>query len=180
MPTLWDPWVDAAKDKLLTQVKNRLSAVSQANLYLKAFGLTKVPLLGFVAPSVVDLSETRCEIRIPLNFRTKNHLGSLYFGVLSAGADVAGGLMAMRQIEESGKKISLVFKDFHAEFLKRAEGDTHFICEDGLAVSELVRKTIETGERQSLEVKVVAIVPSRTADPVAKFKLTLSLKRRDD
>jgi acyl-coenzyme A thioesterase PaaI-like protein len=178
MPTLWDPLVEVAKTTWKNQVSGRLSAVTQANLYLKAFGVTKVPLLGFISPTVLELSDSRCEIKIPLNYRTKNHLGSLYFGVLSAGADVAGGLMAMRLIQASGQPVSLVFKDFHADFLKRAEGDTHFLCESGDQISELVKKTIETGERQNLQVQVVAIVPSLSPEPVAQFTLTLSLKKR--
>jgi acyl-coenzyme A thioesterase PaaI-like protein len=147
--------------------------------YLRAFGLFKVPLIFFTRPTVVELGDRRAIVRIPFLRRNRNHLGSMYFGVLCTGADCAGGIMAMRAIERSGKDVSLIFKDFKAEFLKRAEGDVHFTCEDGEAVSAFVDKVVASGERMNMPVHVVATVPSRMGtEPVARFELTLSLKRR--
>ncbi len=145
---------------------------------LRAFALAKIPLLAWIRPTVVELSEERCEIRIPLSRRTRNHLWSMYFGVLCAGADLAGGYIAMRQIQKSGRKVTFVFKDFQAEFLKRAEGDVHFICEQGQALAALVQRAIdEPGARVEEAVAVVATVPSKLGDePVARFELTISLK----
>ncbi|MEO5968598.1 MAG: DUF4442 domain-containing protein [Bdellovibrionia bacterium] len=145
---------------------------------LRAFGV-KIPLLFFTTPSVVDLSDDRCEIKIPLNRRTKNHLGSMYFGALAIGADCAGGMIALQMIQKSGVGVSLIFKDFHAEFLKRAEGDVHFSCESGKEIAELVERAIESGERQNLSVQVIATVPDKEGiEPVARFTLTISLKRK--
>ena len=58
----------------------------------------------------------------------------MYFGVLSVGADVTGGFLAMKYIKSSKSRMSLIFKDFHADFLKRAEGHVHFKCDDGMAI----------------------------------------------
>lgn len=147
---------------------------------LRAFGLFKVPLILFCSPTVVEMTDDRCVVKIPLNRRTRNHLGSMYFGTLAVGADVAGGFMAWRLIDKlSGGRVSLIFKDFKAEFLKRPEGDVFFTCEEGQAIRELVKKTIDTGERQNLPVHITATVPSLLGtEPVARFVLTLSLKRR--
>lgn len=149
---------------------------------LRLFGLLKVPLLLFVSPSVRELSDSRCVVRIPLNRLTRNHLNSMYFGTLACGADCAGGLLAMHHIEKQAPgKVSLVFKDFQAKFLKRAEGDTDFTCEDGVIISETVRKAIETGERQNIPMRITATAPEQTgSEPVAEFILTLSLKYRGD
>ena len=102
----------------------------------------------------------------------------MYFGVLAIGADLTSGFLAMDLIRRSKYKINLIFKDFHADFLKRAEGDVHFVCKDGLKIQELVKNTEETGERQNLPVNVIAFVPSISDEPVAKFILTLSLKKK--
>ncbi len=150
-----------------------------ATLYLRAFGLSKIPLLFFVRPSVVEMGKERFVVRIPLGRRQKNHLGSMYFAVLAAGADLAAGFTAMQAIRESGEPVSLVFKSLSADFLKRAEGDVHFVCEEGVLVRDLVQKAIETGERVEMPVTVTAIVPKKLGnEPVAKFILTLSLKRK--
>lgn len=147
---------------------------------LRLWTLAKIPLLFFLRPSVVELSERRCIIKIPLSRRSRNHLGSMYFGALCAGADLAGALMAMRSIDASGRKVSLIFKDVHARFHKRAEGDVLFSCKDGEAIGGLVSRAIASGEREELPVAIFATVPDKLGEePVAEFTLTLSLKRRD-
>lgn len=168
---------------LVKGVPSALPPTVRETLRLRAFGLMKIPMLFFISPSVEEVNDHRIVVKIGLNRRTRNHVGSMYFGVLAAGADCACGLIAMRLIDERAKgpenKVSLIFKDFHAEFLKRAEGDVLFTCTQGQAIEELVRKTLETGERQNLPVEVVATVPSKQGEePVAKFILTLSLKKQ--
>jgi acyl-coenzyme A thioesterase PaaI-like protein len=149
-------------------------------LFLRTFGFLKVPLLFFIGPSVVEATAERCVIKIPLKRRTKNHLNSMYFAVLAAGADCAGGLIAMRQIRDEGDQLSLIFKDFHADFLKRAEGDVFFTCADGRAILDLVRRATVSGQRENQLIHVTATVPDRLGDePVARFQLTLSLKKKN-
>lgn len=147
-------------------------------LFVRSWSFAKVKMLWLTSPSVLELNEERTVVRIPLNWRTKNHLGSMYFGVLCIGADCAGGLIAMKEIQKSGRKISLIFADFKAEFHKRPEGDVHFTCEDGAAIRALVQRTIASGERESIPVTVTASVPKISNEPVASFVLTLSLKAR--
>lgn len=148
---------------------------------LRAFAFAKIPLLHWLRPAVVDMTEERCEIRLPLTRRTRNHLWSMYFGALCAGADMAGGYVAMRQIRQSGRKVSFVFKDFRADFRKRAEGDVHFACEQGRELAGLVQQAIDTpGARVEDTVEVTATVPTKLGDePVAIFALTISLKLKE-
>jgi acyl-coenzyme A thioesterase PaaI-like protein len=147
---------------------------------LRLWTLFRIPLLFFLRPTVIEASRERTVIRIPLTRRSRNHLGSMYFGALCAGADLAGALTAMRRIEESGRRVALIFKDVRARFLRRAEGDVVFACEDGAAVAALVARAIATGEREELPVTILARVADDPAgEPAAEFVLTLSLKRRD-
>ncbi|MBI3544575.1 MAG: DUF4442 domain-containing protein [Deltaproteobacteria bacterium] len=146
-------------------------------LFLRSFGLLKIPMIFFVRPRVLELSNERVEIKIPLTYNTKNHLSSMYFGALSVGADCAGGILAMKLGRERSKKFSLAFKDFHADFLKRADGDVHFVCDEGAKVKALIDQAAASGERQNMPVQVTATVPSKYGDePVARFTLTLSVK----
>jgi acyl-coenzyme A thioesterase PaaI-like protein len=139
----------------------------------------RIPVLLFLGPRVMRLDEGGCAVKIPFGWRSRNHVGSMYFGALCAGADLAGGLPAARLIWERHKQVSLVFADVKGEFLKRADGDTLFTCQDGLAIAAAVRQADATGERVTMPVQVVATVPDRYGDePVARFTLGLSLKRR--
>ena len=158
-------------------IKNNVPKKLQDTVFVRLFGLMKVPLIFWVSPSVVSLNDQECIIKIPLNRRTKNHLKSMYFGVLCTGADIAGGLVAMNEITASKKKIALSFKDFNAEFLKRAEGDVHFICTQIPEIKNFVQEVIKSGERMNFPVNIKAVVPSiNPNEEVAKFVLTLSLK----
>ena len=151
----------------------------RATLQLRTFGFFKIPLIFYVSPFIEEFNNERIVVRIPLKRHTRNHLKSMYFGVLATGADCAGGLMAMRMIQASGQKVSLLFKDFKAEFLKRAEGDVFFTCEDGSAIRALVEKALTSDDRVNHTVHVTATVPSLLgSEPVALFELTLSLKKK--
>ncbi|MHA0112018.1 hypothetical protein ACXYUI_33930, partial [Klebsiella pneumoniae] len=52
-------------------------------VYLRFFGLRKIPLILYLRPSIVEWSEARLVLKIPLRRRTKNQLGSMYFGALT-------------------------------------------------------------------------------------------------
>lgn len=151
---------------------------TRETISLRLFGLAKIPLLFYVGVSIVEISPQRMVIRIPLKRRTKNHLGSMYFGALCIGADVAPGAYTMYLIRQQPVRISMVFKDFQAEFLKRAEGDVHFACEQGQEIAALVAQAATSDERVEKQLDVIASVPSLSDEPVARFKLTISLKRR--
>ena len=147
---------------------------------MRLFGWLKIPLLASVRPSVIELSETRCVIRVPLRRWSKNHLGSMYFGALAIGADCAGGLLAMDQIKRSGGKVSLVFKAFQAQFLKRPESDVYFICEEGQAIRDQVRRALESEDRttEPMHIQAAVKLPDGSFEPVAEFTLELSLKKK--
>jgi len=146
---------------------------------MRALGFLKIPLIFFVSPSVVELTDEKCVVKIRLNYRTKNHLGSMYFGTLATGADIAGGLIAWRLISQNGNRVNLVFKEFHADFLKRPEGDVYFTCTDGVQIKQLVERALASSERENLPVTIIATCPAKLGqEPVAKFTLTLSLKKK--
>lgn len=146
-------------------------------LLVRAMGL-RIPMLLYLGPRVLRLDEEACEVLIPLGVRSRNHVGVMYVGALCAGADVAGGLSAFRTIRERHPRVVPLFRDLSATFLKRADGDVVFRCEEGRRVAEAVARADQTGERVTIPVEVVARVPSRHGDePVARFTMGLTLKR---
>jgi len=135
-------------------------------------------MMLYVKPSVMEISNERVVVRIPLRRRTRNHLGSMYFGALSVGADCSVGALAMHLIKQQPENISLIFRNFSAEFHMRAEGDVDFCCSQGKEISNLVAQAAASDERVEKMVDVIATVPDQGDDPVATFRLTLSMKRR--
>ena len=146
---------------------------------VRLWSLRNVFLLWLVRLSVLELTNDRCVVRIPLNWITRRRdIHAMYLGTLCMGADVAAGLIAFKIVADRGGRISFIFKDIKGEFLKRAEGAVHFTNNDGVVVQDLIRRALETGERQEATVHVIATVPSKLGDePVARFELTLSVKK---
>lgn len=147
---------------------------------VRLWALQNVFFLWLASPKILELTDDRCVIRIPLNWRTRRRdIRAMYLGTLVMGADVAAGLIAFKLVRERKVRVNFIFKDLKAEFLKRAEGDVVFTNVDGPMIQELMRRTLESGEREEATVHVVATVPSKQGDePVARFELTLSLKRK--
>src|SRR5439155_11999210 len=121
--------------------------------------------LWFIKPSILELNERRCVVKIPLNWRTRrNDIHAMYLGVLCMGADVASGLIAFDQMQKRKLNLSFVFKTIRGEFLKRAEDDVLFTNEDGLLIQDLIGRTLASGEREEATIYVTATARSKLGD----------------
>ena len=139
----------------------------------------QIPVICYCRPKIIHLDDESCKLRIPLNWRTRNHVQSMYIGVFTVGADLIGGLLTLRSIQKRKRKVVLIFKDFHANFFKRAEQDVIFICKDGAEIDNAVQQAVDKGERINLPINITAMLSQYTEDePVANFRLTLSIKDR--
>lgn len=149
-------------------------------MMVRLWSMQNVFFLWLASPKILELTPDRCVVRIPLNWRTRRKdIRAMYLGTLCMGADVAAGLIAFQLVADRKVKINFIFKDIKGEFLKRAEGDVLFTNNDGPLIQDLIRRALESGERQEATVHVTATVPKKLGEePVARFELTLSVKRR--
>ena len=143
-------------------------------LRVRLFGRLKIPMIAYVRPRVVACDDQRVVVRLPLTRRAKNHHGSMYFGALAVGADLAAGYLAMRRIQQTGRRVSFVFQAVEAEFLRRPDAAVDFVCDAGDVVRALVDRTLVDGERHSAAIPVTC----HTDQVVARFVMTLSVKAR--
>lgn len=153
------------------------SPLTRFKFFLWSFGRFKVPLIGYLKPRLITLTDQEIVIKLKLNRRSKNHLHSMYFGALAIGADLAGGLHGFYHAERANVKISLAFKSFQAQFLRRPEVDVYFICSMGDMVREMIIESQKTGERINKPLDVIAYTQyPQQPEEVARFMLELSLK----
>ena len=147
---------------------------------VRLWTFVNVFMLWLAKPTVLEVNERRCVVRVPLNWRTRRRdIHAMYLGVLCMGADIAAGLIAFNLVRDQKASVSFIFKDLRAQFLKRAEDDVIFTNEDGPVVQDLVRRALSSDERQEATVHVTATVPTKLGnEPVAQFELTLSVKRK--
>lgn len=137
-------------------------------------GFFKIPLIGYVKPKLLLIDDEKIQVQIKLRRRTKNHLNSMYFGALSVGADIAGGIHVFYFAEHTKHKVSFSFKSMKADFLKRAESHVIFQSMDGQLVKEAIEKSKISGERVNQAITVIAI--DRNEEIVANFEMTVSVK----
>jgi len=102
----------------------------------------------------------------------------MYLGALAMGADITSGYFAFHYLQEHKRNISIIFKDFHADFYKRSMGNVVFTCDMGEEIKELIDRSLKSSGRLNLPVIVTAAVPSISDEVVAKFVLTLSVKTK--
>ncbi|MGL5742561.1 MAG: PaaI family thioesterase [Legionella sp.] len=156
-----------------------MNTLTRFKLFLWKFSHFKVPMIGYLRPRLIKLTDTAMVICLPLNKRSRNHLNSMYFGALAVGADLAGGLHGFYHATQKNLKVSLVFKSFQAQFLRRPESDVYFVCSEGATVEAMINESKATGERitKPISIKAYTDYPN-LAEEVADFILELSVKIR--
>lgn len=165
-------------NQVVQNILAKIPVKTQLNWGVRGGSLLKIPLLAFVWPEVQEVAEQRSQLQIPISYRTKNHLNVVYFGALCMGAEAVIALHVLDEIRKDGK-VDFLFKDFKAQFLKRAEADVVFVCEEGLAIRDMVHQARQTKERQTMTFHSYAMTPSKTGnEKIAEFSLTLSVKQR--
>jgi hypothetical protein len=154
-----------------------VSLFTRFKFFLWYFGTFKVAMIAYVKPRLIKLTDSDIIICLPLNRRTRNHLHSMYFGALSVGADLAGGLHGFYHADLAKCKVSLVFKSFRAQFLVRPESDVYFVSTMGETVKAMIEESKITGQRINKPISIKAYTNYTTKpEGVADFVLELSIK----
>ena len=95
-------------------------SIKKMRWLLFLLGFMKIPMIRYTKPKLLAIDDNTVRVKIKLRRRTKNHLSSMYFGALSVGADIAGGIQVFYFSKKMDRKVSFAFKGMNAQFLKRA------------------------------------------------------------
>lgn len=155
---------------------SELKSLSQMNWRLRLLGWRYIPMLRFVGPKLLELTESTAVMKIKLRRKTKNHLGSMYFGALAVGADTAAGIYAFAVAEKIGVKLHFSFKSSKMEFLKRAESDISFVCNDGDKIKAGIQQALDEKERINFPVLVEAYDDQNTLVSTMTMELSVRVK----
>ena len=154
-----------------------MKMLTRFKFFMWRFGHFQVPLIGYLKPHLITLTDREIVIKLKLSRRSKNHLKSMYFGALAVGADLAGGLHGFYHAERAKAKVSLAFKSFQAQFLRRPESDVYFVCDMGEMVKDMIIESKQTNQRINKPLIVTAYTNyTQQPEEVARFVLELSLK----
>jgi acyl-coenzyme A thioesterase PaaI-like protein len=141
---------------------------------LRLMGWINIPMLGYVSPRLNFIDHEKAAVTIRLRRRTRNHLKSMYFGALAVGADVVAGMHVYYFCDREGVRPSFAFRSMQVDFHRRATTSVMFSTNEGVLVEELVKRAIETKERQNAVISVTAT--DKEGEVVATFKMGISVK----
>lgn len=117
---------------------------------INKFLLFKLPSAYFVGIRIKYLDDSKSVFTVKHRWINQNPFNSLYFGVQAMAAEISTGVLVMKYIAGTGKKISMLVTHQAGTFTKKATGRITFTCEDGAEINEVIQKAIETGEGQTL------------------------------
>ena len=98
----------------------------------------------------------------------------MYFAVQAMAAELTTGALVISQIQQSGKKISMLVANNKANFTKKATGRITFTCNDGHLIEDAIKKTISNGEGQTFWMK--SIGKDEKGDQVSELDFEWSVK----
>ncbi len=138
-----------------------------------------VPMIEYSQLSIEHLDNEKCIIKMPFIPQNKNHVNSMYFGSILIGTEVSAGVLAFYYLKQNDHNSTVVFKDVAGNFLKRAEADTYFICNDSKLIADAIKKAAATKERVNVTVNVIGVTDLNKPDEkVSDFKITVSVKNK--
>lgn len=140
-------------------------------------GVSSAPMLRYVRPRLVELTEERATVRIDRSRRSRNGFNSLFLGALASGSDCVAVLFPMMFMFNTGHRTAAIIKSTTSEFYKRVTTYAHFTCEQGRELKELCEAAVASGERCEMTVNIKVTAPEEFGDEaVARFMQVVSVK----
>ncbi len=144
---------------------------------LNKFLLFKLPSAYFSGIRVSSIDDKEAIATVKHQWINQNPFKSLYWAVQGMASELVTGILVMKKIDESGKKISMLVTYQTGTFSKKARGVITFICKDGDKIKEAIDKTIATGEGQSLVMTAEGF--DEEFESVSQFEYTWSVKVKE-
>ena len=137
---------------------------------INKFTLFKLPSAYFCGVRVKSISEDKCITSVKHRWINQNPFKSIYWATQGMASELATGVLVMKEIQKSDKKISMLVRHQQGTFTKKAVGRINFICKDGDLVKEAIQKSIISGEGETIVMTAEGF--DELGDSVSKFEYT--------
>lgn len=145
---------------------------------INSFLMFKLPSAFLCGVRLRKLENNCAYVTVKHKWINQNPFRSMYFAVQSMAAELATGALVIAKIKESGKNISMLVTNHQGAFTKKATGKITFVCEDGDKINEAIKKTIETGEGQTIVMKSVGRNEQNEIVSTYSFEWSVKLKTK--
>ena len=143
---------------------------------LNTFTIFKLPSAFFSGVRTKHIDDSKCIVTVKHKWINQNPFKSMFWAVQGMAAEFSTGALMMSKIKESGKRISMLVTTNNATFTKKATGRITFTCNDGHLIDEAIKKTIETGEGQTLWMKSVGVNEEGIVVSTFNFEWSIKVK----
>lgn len=138
------------------------------------FLLTKLPAAYFSGVRLKTMNSNEAIITVRHRWINQNPFKSMYFAVQCMASELSTGILIIKKIHDSGKKVSMLVTEQKSTFTKKACGRIHFTCSDGYKIDKVLQEALKTGESQMLELTSVGV--DEKGDKVSSFTYQWSIK----
>lgn len=143
---------------------------------LNTFTFFKLPAAWWCGVRLKYIDKEKAVVSVKHGWRNQNPFKSMFWAVQGMAAELSTGALMIDQIEDSGRKISMLVSNNTANFSKKATGRIFFTCEDGHLIKDALLKTIETGEGQTIWMKSVGVNEDGVVVSTFNFEWSVRLK----
>lgn len=141
------------------------------------FSFFKLPAAWWCGVRLRYIDKGKAIVTVRHRWINQNPFKSMFWAVQGMAAELATGAMMIDQIQDTGKKISMLVANNKANFSKKATGKITFTCEDGHLIKDALEKTIATGEGQTIWMKSVGVNEEGTIVSTFDFEWTVRLRQ---
>lgn len=141
---------------------------------INTFLLFKLPSAYFTGVRLLSLSDEKAEVFVKHRWVNQNPFKSIFWAIQGMASELSTGVLVMKEISKTGKKISMLVINMNAKFTKKATGKIRFVCNDGLLIKNAVKRAVETGEGQIF--KTTSVGYNKDDVMVSKFEFEWSIK----
>jgi len=136
----------------------------------------KLPLAWLAGVRVKSLNKKSAMVFIKHRWINQNPFQSMFWAAQGMAAEMSTGVLVMKSIQDSGKKVSMLVTNQKGSFTKKATGRIRFECHDGDLVKEAIEQSTTTNEGQIVVLKSEGF--DEAGNSVSNWEFEWSLKVR--
>ncbi|MBZ9778824.1 DUF4442 domain-containing protein [Psychroflexus sp. CAK8W] len=145
---------------------------SKINMFL----FSKLPSAWLCGVRLKTINEKICITTVTHKWINQNPFNSMYFAVQSMASELSTGAIVMKEINDSGQKISMLVAENSSAFHKKAKGKITFTCEDVNLVKENIQQCLKSPEGQKFW--MTSIAKNESGEVVSEFKFLWTVRKK--
>jgi hypothetical protein len=144
---------------------------------ISLFTLLRLPSVWLCGIRVTLLEQSFCEAKVKHRWINQNPFNSMFWAVQGMAAELTTGMLLMKEIQTSKRKVSMLVLNNKANFSKKAQGRITFSCNSADLITNAIKKLLETDKPQTLWLTSKGIDENNDLVSTFEFEWTLLIKK---